>query len=150
MSVPGAGWHGLSRARVPSAGFKDELHEEHPDLLPAWYAFTGQPGPAAVHVQWLADNALIDDGAANSSFRPPGSCPALTPADAATRALSCRTWCGFARALRRREAGAVSGHDELHRTGAPSGGVCSGRKISRGEGLPSGSIARLVAWEWAK
>jgi hypothetical protein len=27
--------------------FKDELHEEHPDLLPAWYAFRDAPRPAA-------------------------------------------------------------------------------------------------------
>jgi hypothetical protein len=45
--------------------FKDELHEEHPDLLPAWYAFrdTRASGRAA---QWLADNSLIDDGSADS------------------------------------------------------------------------------------
>jgi hypothetical protein len=33
--------------------FKDELHEEYPDLLPAWYAFR-TPGPAVVPCNgWL-------------------------------------------------------------------------------------------------
>jgi hypothetical protein len=42
--------------------FKDELHEEYPRLLPAWYAFRD----ARAHrraVEWLADNSLIDDAA---------------------------------------------------------------------------------------
>ena len=44
--------------------FKDELHEEYPDLLPAWYAFRDtRAGRRAV--QWLADNSLIDDGSAD-------------------------------------------------------------------------------------
>ena len=43
--------------------FKDELHEEYPQLLPAWYAFRD----ARAHrraVEWLADNSLVDDDAA--------------------------------------------------------------------------------------
>ena len=38
--------------------FKDELHEEYPDLLPAWYAFRDA---RAAHwaVRWLAENSLI-------------------------------------------------------------------------------------------
>jgi Uncharacterised protein family (UPF0158) len=40
--------------------FKDELHEEHPDLLPAWYAFRDARARRRA-VQWLADNSLIDD-----------------------------------------------------------------------------------------
>jgi hypothetical protein len=44
--------------------FKDELHEEHPDLLPAWYAFRDARARRRA-VQWLADNSLIDDGAAD-------------------------------------------------------------------------------------
>ena len=43
--------------------FKAELHDEYPDLLPTWYAFRD----ARAHrraVQWLADNALIDDDTA--------------------------------------------------------------------------------------
>ena len=44
--------------------FKDELHEEYPELLAAWYAFRD----ARAHrraVQWLADSSLIDDDAAS-------------------------------------------------------------------------------------
>ncbi len=44
--------------------FKDELHEEHPDLLPAWYAFRDARA-ARRAVQWLAENSLIDDDAAD-------------------------------------------------------------------------------------
>jgi hypothetical protein len=43
--------------------FKDELHEEHPDLLPAWYAFRDARARRRA-VRWLADNSLIDDEAA--------------------------------------------------------------------------------------
>ena len=43
--------------------FKDELHEEHPDLLAAWYAFRDTRALRRA-VQWLADNSLIDDDAA--------------------------------------------------------------------------------------
>ena len=44
--------------------FKDELHDEHPDLLSAWYAFRDARAQRRA-VQWLADNSLIDDEAAN-------------------------------------------------------------------------------------
>jgi len=44
--------------------FKDELYEEHPDLLPAWYAFRDARARRRA-VQWLADNSLIDDEAAD-------------------------------------------------------------------------------------
>jgi Uncharacterised protein family (UPF0158) len=44
--------------------FKDELHEEYPDLLPTWYAFRDTRAKRRA-VQWLADNSLIDDGAAS-------------------------------------------------------------------------------------
>jgi hypothetical protein len=43
--------------------FRAELHEEFPQLLPAWYAFRD----ARAHrraVEWLADNSLITDVAA--------------------------------------------------------------------------------------
>jgi hypothetical protein len=40
--------------------FKDELHEEYPDLLPTWYAFRDARARRRA-VQWLADNSLIDD-----------------------------------------------------------------------------------------
>jgi Uncharacterised protein family (UPF0158) len=43
--------------------FKGELHDEHPDLLPAWYAFRDVRAERRA-VQWLADNSLIDDDAA--------------------------------------------------------------------------------------
>jgi Uncharacterised protein family (UPF0158) len=44
--------------------FKDELHDEYPDLLPAWYAFRDVRAKRRA-VQWLADNSLIDDNAAS-------------------------------------------------------------------------------------
>jgi hypothetical protein len=44
--------------------FKDELHEELPDLLPVWYAFRDARARRRA-VQWLADNSLIDDDAAD-------------------------------------------------------------------------------------
>ncbi len=43
--------------------FKDELHEEYPDLLPVWYAFRDVRARRRA-VGWLADNSLIDDDAA--------------------------------------------------------------------------------------
>jgi Ternary complex associated domain 9/Uncharacterised protein family (UPF0158) len=58
---------GLTRA-IQGKGafrrFKDELHEEYPDLLPAWYAFRDARTKRRA-VQWLADNSLIDDDAAS-------------------------------------------------------------------------------------
>ena len=44
--------------------FKDELHEEYPDLLPAWYAFRDARVTRRA-VEWLADNSLIDEDAAS-------------------------------------------------------------------------------------
>ena len=43
--------------------FKGELHDEYPDLLPAWYAFRDVRAKRRA-VQWLADNSLIDADAA--------------------------------------------------------------------------------------
>jgi hypothetical protein len=43
--------------------FKDELHEEYPDLLPAWYALRDARARRRA-VQWLADNSLVDDHSA--------------------------------------------------------------------------------------
>ena len=40
--------------------FRDELHDEHPELLPAWYAFRDVRANRRA-VEWLADNSLIDD-----------------------------------------------------------------------------------------
>ncbi len=65
MNAPGAGWPTRSRARELSAGFKDELHEEYPDLLPACYAFRDTRARRRA-VQWLADNSLIDDDSADT------------------------------------------------------------------------------------
>jgi len=44
--------------------FKDQLRQEHPGLLPAWYAFLDARATRRA-VQWLADNSLIDDEAAD-------------------------------------------------------------------------------------
>jgi len=57
------GCPGPSRARELFPPFKDELHEEHPDLLTAWYAFRDARARRRA-VQWLADNSLIEDEAA--------------------------------------------------------------------------------------
>ena len=43
--------------------FKDELHEEYPDLLPVWYAFRDVRAKRRA-VDWLVDNSLIADDAA--------------------------------------------------------------------------------------
>jgi len=43
--------------------FKDELHEEYPDLLPAWYAFRDARATRRA-VEWLVDNSLIEGEAA--------------------------------------------------------------------------------------
>jgi hypothetical protein len=44
--------------------FRDELHDEYPDLLPAWHAFRDIRAKRRA-VQWLADNSLIDGDAAS-------------------------------------------------------------------------------------
>jgi len=44
--------------------FEDELNEEYPDLLPAWYAYRDVRAKRRA-VPWLADNSLIDDEAAD-------------------------------------------------------------------------------------
>jgi hypothetical protein len=43
--------------------FRDKLHQEYPELLPAWHAFRDVRAKRRA-VQWLVDNSLIDDGAA--------------------------------------------------------------------------------------
>jgi hypothetical protein len=43
--------------------FKDELQEEYPELLAAWYEFRDVRAERRA-VDWLADNSLIDDEAA--------------------------------------------------------------------------------------
>jgi hypothetical protein len=44
--------------------FKDELHEEHPELLPTWYAFRDVRAKRRA-VEWLFDNSLIDQDTAD-------------------------------------------------------------------------------------
>jgi hypothetical protein len=44
--------------------FRGELHDEYPDLLPAWYAFRDVRAKRRA-VEWLASNSLIDDNAAS-------------------------------------------------------------------------------------
>ena len=44
--------------------FKYELHEEYPDLLPAWYAFRDTRARRRA-AQWLADNSIVDGGSAD-------------------------------------------------------------------------------------
>jgi Uncharacterised protein family (UPF0158) len=44
--------------------FKDEFHDEHPGLLAAWYVFRDARARRRA-AQWLADNSLIDDDAAD-------------------------------------------------------------------------------------
>jgi hypothetical protein len=43
--------------------FKAELHEENPQLLPAWYAFRDARARRRA-VEWLADSSLVDPHAA--------------------------------------------------------------------------------------
>lgn len=52
------------RGRGAFRRFKDELHEEYPELLPAWYAFSDVRA-ARRAVEWLVDNGLVDDELAN-------------------------------------------------------------------------------------
>jgi hypothetical protein len=44
--------------------FKDELHEQYPNLLPAWHAFS-EARALNRAVQWLAEEELTDQGAAD-------------------------------------------------------------------------------------
>jgi Uncharacterised protein family (UPF0158) len=43
--------------------FMAAVHEEYPQLLPAWYAFRDARAHRRV-VEWLADNSLVDDDTA--------------------------------------------------------------------------------------
>ncbi len=44
--------------------FKDELHQEHPELLPIWYAFRDNRARRRA-VEWLVDHELIDQDTAD-------------------------------------------------------------------------------------
>lgn len=52
------------RGRGAFRRFKDELHEEYPDLLPVWYEFRDARALRRA-VEWLAEQSLIDDAAAD-------------------------------------------------------------------------------------
>jgi hypothetical protein len=43
--------------------FKDRLHEDYPQLLPAWHAFRAARAERRA-VDWLVDNSFIDDDTA--------------------------------------------------------------------------------------
>ena len=45
--------------------FKDRLHQNYPDLLPAWHAFQSVRAKRRA-VEWLVDNSLVDQQAATA------------------------------------------------------------------------------------
>lgn len=45
--------------------FKDVLHEDFPQLLPIWYAFSDVRATRRA-VEWLVDNSLVERDAATS------------------------------------------------------------------------------------
>jgi len=55
------------RGRGAFRRFKDELHEEYPDLVPVWYAFRDTRARRRA-VEWLLDEGLITEDAA-ATFR---------------------------------------------------------------------------------
>ena len=58
--------HALARAIQGKGAFRrfaDRLHQDYPQLLPAWHAFRAARAERRA-LQWLADNSLIDDQAA--------------------------------------------------------------------------------------
>ncbi|GEM_PF-617819 len=59
--------------------FKNELYQRHPDLVAVWHAFRDARARARA-VQWLADEGLIEEDAAQGFTRdqPPGPGPTLT------------------------------------------------------------------------
>jgi hypothetical protein len=48
------------RGRGAFRHFKDELHEEYPELVQVWYAFRDARARRRA-VEWLIDNDLVDD-----------------------------------------------------------------------------------------
>ena len=64
------------RGRGAFRRFKDQLHEEYPDLLQAWYAFRDTRAQRRA-VEWLVDNDLVDEGSA-IPFRESGTDLAVT------------------------------------------------------------------------
>jgi Uncharacterised protein family (UPF0158) len=51
--------------------FKDRLHQNYPDLLPAWHTFQSVRAKRRA-VQWLVDNSLVEQQAADAVL---ASCP---------------------------------------------------------------------------
>ena len=52
------------RGRGAFRRFKDELHEEYPELVPTWYAFRDARAKRRA-VEWLLDEGLIEESAAH-------------------------------------------------------------------------------------
>jgi hypothetical protein len=47
--------------------FKDRMHEDYLDLLPAWHAFQSSRAKRRA-IEWLVDNSLIDQEAAERAL----------------------------------------------------------------------------------
>ena len=62
-SEPGAVWARAIQGKGAFRRFQDRLHQDYPQLLPAWHAFRAARAERRA-VQWLVDDALIDDQAA--------------------------------------------------------------------------------------
>jgi hypothetical protein len=56
------------RGRGAFRMFRNELHEEYPELLPVWYAFRDARAQRRA-VEWLAENSLISDDEADEYLR---------------------------------------------------------------------------------
>ena len=81
MNRPSDDSSGPSAARARSAASKEyELHEEYPELLPAWYAFRDSRARHRA-VDWLEDNSLIDHDTATRyrNKHPEPDVPSNTP-----------------------------------------------------------------------
>jgi hypothetical protein len=66
-----------SGTRAPSAGLKDELHEQDPQLLPVWHALRAARAEHRTVLHGLVDKSLVDhDEAARFLTNHPGPRPA--------------------------------------------------------------------------
>ncbi len=63
----------------PQSGQKDRLHQNYPELLPAWHAFQAIRAKRRA-VQWLVDNSLVDQHVAAAPTLPMSACYASTQA----------------------------------------------------------------------
>jgi hypothetical protein len=78
-----------SGTRAPSAGLKDELHEQDPQLLPVWHALRAARAEHRTVLHGLVDKSLVDhDEAARFLTNHPG--PALPPTDIAKKVCRIR------------------------------------------------------------